>query len=112
MLDTGRGQGDDVRVVEGSELVAALVGPVPIEVAGVFVKDSLGVSTVMPSLAKTASKVAVNFASRSRKRWVKSAARSPGAVVQSTGPTARPSLPGRRWDPLAVAVRDGELPTA
>ncbi len=34
-------------------------------------------TTVIPSLAKTASKVAVNFASRSRIRWVKSAAPSP-----------------------------------
>jgi hypothetical protein len=45
-LDPGRRQRDDVRVVEGRELVATLVGAVPVEVAGVVVEDSLGVTAV------------------------------------------------------------------
>jgi hypothetical protein len=45
-FDPGCGQGDDVRVVVGRELVSALVGSVAVEVAGVVVEDLLGVAAV------------------------------------------------------------------
>jgi hypothetical protein len=40
------GQGDDVRVVVGCELVSALVGSVAVEVIGVVAEDLLGVAAV------------------------------------------------------------------
>jgi hypothetical protein len=45
-FDSGGGQGDDCGVVVGGELVAALVGPVVVEVARVVVEDLLGVAAV------------------------------------------------------------------
>ena len=45
-FDPGCGQGDDVRVVVGRELVASLMGAVAVEVMGVIVEDLLGVAAV------------------------------------------------------------------
>ncbi len=45
-FDSWRGQADDGGVVVGGELVAALVGPVVIEVVGVVAEDLLGVTAV------------------------------------------------------------------
>jgi hypothetical protein len=46
-LDAGGGEGVDVRVVEGSELISALVRPVPVEVGCVLVEDALRVTAVV-----------------------------------------------------------------
>jgi hypothetical protein len=45
-FDSWRRQADDGGVVVGGELVAALVGPVVIEVVGVVAEDLLGVTAV------------------------------------------------------------------
>jgi len=45
-FDSERGQGDDCGVVVGGELVAALVGPVVVEMVGVGAEDLVGVATV------------------------------------------------------------------
>jgi hypothetical protein len=45
-LDPGWWQGDDVGIVQRCELVAALMRPMPVEVARVVVEDLVGVAAV------------------------------------------------------------------
>jgi hypothetical protein len=46
-LGPGSGERDDIRVVEGSELISALVRPVSVEVGLVSAKEFLGVAAVV-----------------------------------------------------------------
>jgi hypothetical protein len=45
-IDPGRWQRDNVGVIEGRELISALVGPVAVEVSRIVVEDLLGVAAV------------------------------------------------------------------
>lgn len=84
-FDSWRGQGDGGRVVVGGQLVAALAGPVVVEVVGVVAEDLLGMAAI-----EDQSPVGVLLADRAG-----DGGRGGVQMVVATGRSARMSGPVR-----------------